>query len=42
LDPAAFSLRSFPDLLKRSKAWAEYDNAARPLRTAIERLAKVL
>jgi bifunctional non-homologous end joining protein LigD len=42
LDPADFTLRMVPGLLKRSKAWADYDNAARPLRTAIQHLAKVL
>ena len=42
LDPADFTLRTVPTLLKRSKAWADYDDAARPLRTAIQRLAKVL
>jgi bifunctional non-homologous end joining protein LigD len=42
LDPAGFTLRSVPDLRKRGKAWEGYDEAARPLKTAIERLAKVL
>jgi bifunctional non-homologous end joining protein LigD len=42
LDPAAFTLRSAPNFLKRSKAWAGYEDAARSLRTAIDRLAKVL
>ena len=41
LDPSQFTLRSVPNLLKRSKAWADYDEAGRPLKTAIERLAKV-
>jgi bifunctional non-homologous end joining protein LigD len=42
LDPTDFSLRSVPGFLKRSKAWADYDEAARPLKAAIQRLAKVL
>ena len=42
LDPAAFTLRTVPALLKRSKAWADYDRAGQPLKAAIARLAKVL
>ena len=42
LNPADFTLRMVPNLLKRSKAWVDYEAAARPLKTAIERLAKVL
>lgn len=42
LDPAQFTLRTVPALLKRSKAWANYDDAASPLRTAIARLGRVL
>ena len=41
LNPADFTLRSVPNLLKRSKAWADYGDAAHPLKTAIQRLAKV-
>jgi bifunctional non-homologous end joining protein LigD len=40
LDPKRFTLRSAPGLLRRSKAWAGYVEAARPLRGAIERLIK--
>jgi bifunctional non-homologous end joining protein LigD len=42
LDPLRFTLRSAPALLKRSKAWADYDRAGQPLAAAIGRLAKVL
>ena len=40
LDPAAFTLRTVPALLPKSKAWVEYDEAARPLDGAIKRFAK--
>jgi bifunctional non-homologous end joining protein LigD len=40
LDPAAFTIRTVPGLLRRSKAWADYDDAAASLKTAIARLAK--
>jgi bifunctional non-homologous end joining protein LigD len=42
LDPSQFTVRSAPGLLKRSKAWADYDLAGKPLKLAIARLAKVL
>ena len=38
LDPARYTVRSVPPLLKRSKAWAGYEDAARPIADAIERL----
>ncbi len=38
LDPKKFNLRSAPSLIARSKAWREYDEAARPLLPAFERL----
>jgi bifunctional non-homologous end joining protein LigD len=41
LDPKAFTLRTAPGLIGTSKAWDGYDQAARPLRGAIETLAKV-
>jgi len=42
LDPSRFTVRSAPGLLKRSKAWADYDRAGKPLELAIARLAKIL
>lgn len=38
LDPARFTIRTVPGLLKRSKAWADYGRAARPLKDAIRQL----
>jgi bifunctional non-homologous end joining protein LigD len=40
LDPAAFTIRTVPGLLRRSKAWVDYDDAEASLKTAIARLAK--
>jgi bifunctional non-homologous end joining protein LigD len=40
LDPKAYTVRTALALLKKSKAWADYDDAVRPLRPAFERLAK--
>ena len=42
LDPSTYTVRTVPGLLKRSKAWQEYDDAGEPLRPAIERLKKVM
>lgn len=38
LDPRRFTIRTVPQLLAKSKAWADYDEAARPLADAIKRL----
>ncbi|HEX3883269.1 MAG TPA: DNA ligase D [Stellaceae bacterium] len=40
LDPAKFTIRTAPALSAKSKAWADYDEAARPLAPAIAKLAK--
>ncbi len=37
LDPAKFTIRTVPALLKRSKVWANYDDAAGSLKSAIAR-----
>ena len=39
LDPHRYTLRTAPALIARSAAWKDYDEAARPLRDAIKRLA---
>jgi bifunctional non-homologous end joining protein LigD len=38
LDPKRYTLRSVPALLKKTKAWADYCDAERPLAEAIARL----
>ena len=40
LDPARYTMRSVPALLKRSKAWAGYADAGRPLADAIAALKR--
>lgn len=40
LDPMKYTLRTVPALLTRTKAWADYDKAARPIRAAIMKIAK--
>ncbi len=40
LDPKKYTLRTAPALLAKSTAWEGYDEAARPLRDAIKKLAK--
>lgn len=38
LDPTRFTIRTAPDLISKSTAWADYAEAARPLKAAIKRL----
>ena len=38
LDPAKYTIRTVPTLLRRSKAWREYCDAERPLEQAIAKL----
>ena len=40
LDPKAWTIRTAPGLLKRTKAWADYGAAERPLGEAIARLQR--
>jgi bifunctional non-homologous end joining protein LigD len=39
LDPNRFTLRTTPKLIAASRAWKEYCDSERPLRTAIEKLS---
>ena len=41
LDPAAYTVRTVPPLLRKPAAWKDYDRASRPLADAITRLGKV-
>ena len=41
LDPAKYTVRTVPPLLRKLTAWADYDDGERPLAPAIERLGKV-
>jgi bifunctional non-homologous end joining protein LigD len=40
LDPKRFTIRTVPQLLKRSTAWQDYCDGQRPLEQALKRLAK--
>ena len=40
LDPKRYTLRTAPNLFKRSKAWDDYDLAARPLEDAIKAISR--
>ena len=41
LDPASYTVRTVPALVKKLKAWEDYCDGERPLADAIERLGKV-
>ena len=38
LDPKKFTIRTVPALLKKTKAWEGYEDAAKPLKPAIRKL----
>jgi bifunctional non-homologous end joining protein LigD len=38
LDPAKYTIRTVPSLLRKSKAWADYCNGERPLDQAMKKL----
>ena len=40
LDPKKYTLRTVPSLLRKTKAWSDYDAAARSLKGAIAKIAK--
>jgi bifunctional non-homologous end joining protein LigD len=40
LDPKKYTVRTVPALLKKSKAWADYDRAARSLKAAMTKIGK--
>ena len=40
LDPKRFTIRTVPNLLRKTKAWADYCDGERPLEDAIKRLGK--
>jgi bifunctional non-homologous end joining protein LigD len=39
LDPTRFTVHTVPGLLKKSKAWADYEKSAKPFSAAAKRLA---
>ncbi len=40
LDPAAYTVRTAPALLKKTRPWRDYEGSARPLKDAIARLLR--
>jgi bifunctional non-homologous end joining protein LigD len=40
LNPKAWNIRTAPAALKRTKAWADYCDAERPLKDAIKKLGR--
>jgi bifunctional non-homologous end joining protein LigD len=41
LDPAKYTIRTVPALVRRLTAWEDYCDGERPLASAIKRLGKV-
>jgi bifunctional non-homologous end joining protein LigD len=39
LDPKKYTIRTVPGLLSRTKAWADYDDAASSIKAAMKKLA---
>ena len=40
LDPARYTIRTVPDLLRHSTAWKDYATGARPLEPAVGAMTK--
>ena len=40
LDPMKYTLRTVPALIAKTRAWSDYDAAARPLKAAMAKLVK--
>ena len=40
LDPARYTVRTVPALLRKTEAWRDYRDGERPLRAAIDKLGK--
>jgi len=40
LDPKRFTIRTVPQLLRKTKAWADYSDGERPLTVALKRLGR--
>ena len=41
LDPARYTIRTVPALMRKLKAWTDYDDGERSLAEAVERLGPV-
>jgi len=39
LDPAKYTIRTVPSLLRKSKAWSDYCDGERPLDQAVKKLS---
>lgn len=40
LDPMKYTLRTVPALLAKTRAWANYDKAAQPIKAAIAKISR--